>query len=310
MSKEDHPAHLGLGIAISLFAYMFFVTASSLVWTLRERIPVIEVLFFQNLISLICVAPISLRKGFGRLKTKVFPIHLMRDFFGVGSYYLYFLAIRYLNLIDATTLNYTAPFFVPLVWWIWLKEKVQKSVWWSIVVGFLGVAVILNPSKTIFRMGFVFGIFAGITSAVALCSVRMLNLKREPMSRTLFYLFFISLVIIAPFAWIQWIPPNGVEFVQLLCLGLATVIGQMLLTIAYRYGTAVYLSPLGYATVIYAGLISYFLFGTPMGPRTLIGACLIVGGGALSYILREKPKSLAETFEAPHIKAETKKPPL
>lgn len=310
MSKDALPPRLGLGIAIALVAYMFFVTASSLVWTLRSRIPVIEVLFFQNAISLLCIAPLALRKGLQGIKTHVFSVHLIRDLFGVGSYYLYFLAIRYLDLADATTLNCTAPFFVPLVWWIWLKEPVSKHIWWSIFIGFLGVATILNPSREIFQLGFLFGIFAGITAAVALSAIRMLNLKREPMSRTLFYLFFISLALVAPFAWVQWVPPTGSDLLQLLCLGLATVGGQMLLTIAYRHGTAAYLSPLGYATVIYAALISFYLFGKPFGLRSFLGALLIVGGGVLSYVFREKPKSLAETFEAPHVKAETRKPPL
>jgi drug/metabolite transporter (DMT)-like permease len=241
------------------------------------------------------------------MKTGVLPLHLIRDVFGVGSYFLYFLAIRYLNLVDAATLNYTAPFFVPLVWWVWRNEKIPTNAWYSIIIGFMGVAIILNPGKAMFQMGFIYGLFAGITSAVALSAVRVLNIHKEPMSRTLFYYFLCGSCLTAPFAWAIWDPPTGIEWVKAISIGVFTAIGQMLLTIAYRYGTASYLSPLGYMVIVYAGLISYFLFGVPLTLRSLVGTCLIVLGGTLTFIFKKKPATIQQVFEAPQAK---EKPPL
>lgn len=299
---------LSLGIAITLFAGLFFATASSLVWSFQGKFPTIQILFIQNAVSFLCVLPLSLRHGLTKLKTHHLPAHLMRDLFGLISYYLYFLAIRFLNLVDATTLNYTAPFFVPLIGWMWMKEKVEPNIWWSIVVGFVGVAIILNPTTDIFQLGFVFGIFAGITSAVALTSVRVLNLKREPLSRTLFYFFSISSLLSFPFAWATWVPPSNEEWLFASLIGVTTAVGQILLTIAYRYGTASYLSPLGYAIVVYNGVISYFLFNQPVGWRSIVGTLLIILGGTLTYVWKRKPHSVRETFQTP--KEQKDKPPL
>ena len=307
MPLEQIPPRLLRGICISLIAYLFFVTASSLVWNFQGRFPTIQIIFIQNCVSLLCILPLSLRNGFHRLKTDFFPVHLMRDVFGVLSYYLYFVAIRYLNLVDATTLNYSAPFFVPFVWWIWMREKINVHIWWSIIVGFLGVAVILNPSRQIFQLGFLFGLFAGIASAIALSALRVLNLKREPMSRSLFYYFLIGSILSFPFALVYWEQPTGTEWFEIIGIGVATSVGQILLTIAYRYGTASYLSPLGYVSVIYAGIISWLIFDRTPGIRSLIGTLLIVLGGTLTYILKKKPESIAETFSTPK---PNEKPPL
>ena len=298
---------MALGIALCLLAYVFFVTASSLVWSFKTTFPTIQIIFFQNFVSLLCILPLALRKGVKRLKTSFFPIHLLRDLSGVLSYYLYFVAIRYLDLTDATTLNYTAPFFVPIVWWIWMRERIGLHIWWSIIVGFIGVAVILNPTKQIFQEGFTFGLCAGICSAIAFTALRVLNLKREPMSRTLFLYFLFGAVISAPFAAIYWVHPSGLQWLKVVCVGLATVVAQMLLTVAYRFGTASFLSPLGYSTVIYAGLSSWLLFHIPLGFRSILGTVLIVIGGTLTYILKKKPEKLSETFEIPEPK---EKPPL
>jgi drug/metabolite transporter (DMT)-like permease len=307
MRTEATPTRLGLGISIVLLAYIFFVTASSLVWGFRGRIPTIQILFILNFICFLSILPLSLRKGISRLKTEVIQIHLIRDITGVLSYYLYFVAIRFLNLTDATTLNYTAPFFVPIVWWIWMREKIDKHVWWSIVVGFIGVAIILNPSRQIFQEGFVFGLFAGLASAVAFAALRILNLKKEPMSRTLFYYFLVGTILTAPFAWIFWISPTDSEWMRMIAVGLATIIAQMLLTIAYRYGTASYLSPLGYATIIYAGISSWIFFDVEPTFRSLLGTLLIIAGGVLTFVLKKKPEHVSETFEVPEPK---EKPPL
>jgi drug/metabolite transporter (DMT)-like permease len=279
---------ISIGISIALVAYLFFSMASSLVFYFQGRFPTIQIIFIQNVVAFFCILPLSLRHGLHKLKTDELPSHLMRDLFGLLSYYLYFLAIRFLNLVDATTLNYTAPFFVPFVAWIWMREKVDRHIWWSIVLGFFGVAIILNPTKEIFQLGFVFGIFAGITSAVALTSVRRLNLKKEPMSRTLFYFFAISTILSFPFAWASWVPPSGNEWLLCAGIGAATALGQILLTIAYRHGTASYLSPLGYAVVVYNGLISYFIFETSLGWRSLAGTSLILLGGLLTYLWKAK----------------------
>lgn len=304
---ESTPSRLKLGIIITLIAYLFFAVGSALVYNFRGRFPTIQIIFIQNFVSLICILPIALRKGIKRLKTEEMPVHFLRDAMGVGSYFLYFLAIRSLNLIDATTLNYTTPFFVPFIWLLWQKEKIQTSVWWSIVVGFIGIATILNPSKDIFQLGFLYGISAGILSAVALAALRVLNVKKEPMSRTLFYYFSLGTIFSFPFAWAVWVPPIQEEWLFTIGIGVATAIGQILLTIAYRYGTASFLSPLGYITVIYNALITCFAFGQALGWHSLAGSALIIIGGTMTYVFKKQPISVLETFEHPDQKT---KPPL
>ncbi|MBX9744219.1 MAG: hypothetical protein K2X08_03295, partial [Chlamydiales bacterium] len=113
MPTEQTPHRLSLGIVIVLLANVFFAVASALVWSFKGRFPTIQIVFIQNFVSLLCILPIALRKGPKRLKTTCFHLHLLRDVLGVSSYFFYFLSIRLLNLVDASTLYYIAPFFIP-----------------------------------------------------------------------------------------------------------------------------------------------------------------------------------------------------
>ncbi len=298
MPPDPLPNRLGLGVLIALFAFCFFAAASSTVFAFQGKFPTIQIIFIQNLVSWLCISPLALRFGIKRLQTGVLWIHLMRDVFGVLSYLFYFLAIRHLNLVDATLLNYTAPILIPFVLRLWLKEPISPHIWYSILLGFFGVMVILNPSYGIFSSGFWYGILAGTTSAIALSAVRVLNIKGEPLSRTLFYYFLIGTLGSLPFAWDVWIAPTGGEWFLAGWIGFATAIGQILLTQAYKYGTASYLSPLGYSTVIYTGLFSYFVYGKEIGLGSIAGTVLIIIGGTLTFFFKKR-ESLKEVFIRP-----------
>lgn len=301
-SHEPHPPNLWLGILLSLIAYFFFVVVSSIVWKGDQNLSTAQIIFFQNAISLLFSLPIALRHGFKKLKSSYLNYHMMRDLFGVGSYFFYFLAIHHLGLTDATTLNYSAPFFVPIIWWIWTKQKVGKNVWWSIILGFLGVILILNPQGQMLELGFIYGLFAGVSSAIAFCSLRILNLHRESMGKILFYYFSLGTLLSFPFAFVTWVEPSFSGYIQLISIGVFTFVAQILLTVAYRFGTASYLSPLGYSAVIYAALSSYLFFDTPLSLRSFIGTILIVLGGTLTYLLKKRPANITQTFENPDVK--------
>ena len=297
MDSFSQKQNLLLGILITILAYFCFSISSGLVKGLNGNIPAIEIVFFQNLVGLICIIPYSLKEKTFSFKDNYWSFHLLRDICGTLSYFAYFFAIKAINLVDATALAYTAPFFTPLISKILLGGKLEKDVWWAIILGFLGIAFILKPGEHIFHFGSIIGISAGIFTSIALVSIRFLNKKHESLSRTLFYYFFIGTILTGPFLFFSWNMPTLYELFFLIGIGLAIVIGQFLLTIAYRHGTAAFLSPLCYFMIIFTGLISWIFFHHAPGWLTLIGTALIICGGTLSFLFRKKPKTFLKTFE-------------
>ena len=99
----------------------------------------------------------------------------------------------------------------------------------------------------------------------------------------------------------MWTIPNSVQSLLLLGVGLTTFVGQILLTKAYKHGTASFLSPLSYSMVIYATFISWLLFKTPPGWLSFIGMIIVILGGTTTYVLRRKPQTVSEVFQANNI---------
>lgn len=211
---------------------------------------------------------------------------------------LYYLAIKKIHLVDATALAYTGPFFTPFIWKIWRKEKIEKDVWWSIILGFIGILLILKPGIEIINPGAILGLLSGIFSAIALVGLRRLDQKEESLFLTLQYLFTISTLMLLPYAFYNWQTPNVFEWYIILSIGVATFIAQILLTIAYRHGTASFLSPLSYSMIFFIGLSSWLIFYQIPDDLSILGSILIIIGGSLTYSIRKKAKSLTDILEA------------
>lgn len=300
-SKEPN---LKFGISITILAYFCFAICSTLVRILSDNFSIVQILFIQNSIALIIIFPIFLKNRFKDLKLNLYPLHLVRDLSGVFGFFCYYTAIKKLNLVDATLLAYTAPFFTPIIWLIWTKEKMEKGIWWTITLGFIGIGFLLEPKEHIFQMGSLIGISAGVLSSVSIISIKRLNQKLESLTRTTFYYFLVCSIITLPFAMYKFKIPSVNQGLLFLAMGIFMAMGQIFLTTAYRHGTASFLSPLCYSMIIFIGIISILFFNQIPSYLSLIGAMLIVLGGSISYIIKVKPTHFLKIFE--HTKEEKK----
>lgn len=183
-----------------------------------------------------------------------------------------------------------------IVWKLWTKDRIERDVWWMVVIGFIGILTILKP-KNLFQLSSLIGILSAIFSAFAVVALKNLNRKGESLSRTLLYFFIVGSLFSFLLALHSWKSPTFHELFLLISLGLLSIFAQIFLTTAYRYGTASFLSPLSYSIIIFTALFSWFFFHQIPSWNMLIGTILIIGGGTLSYILRIHPTQAIEVFE-------------
>jgi drug/metabolite transporter (DMT)-like permease len=288
---------LPFGIFITIIAYFFFAIAAACVRAIGNNCSAMQILFIQNIICLILILPYCLKINHLTIKTPNLNLHLLRDISGLLSYYTYYVAIKYLDLVDATVLSYTAPFYIPFIWWIWKKEKIPHGVWWSIILGFVGITLILRPSMQFMLIGTLIALASGICSSFALISIRMLNQKEEPLSTTLFYFFLVGTIITLPFFLFDMTWPLSMKtWLYIFGVGFATAIGQIFLTAAYRHGSASFLSPLSYFIVVFSSLISVIIFHVIPHWSAFLGMGLIIFGGSMSFIFSHKARTFMSVF--------------
>jgi drug/metabolite transporter (DMT)-like permease len=271
------------GALLVTLAFLLVATMSAFAKEVSRLSPVM-IAFFQNFLSLLILMPWILRHGVKKLKTDRRSLHFFRAMMGLFSQILMFMAIKHMPLMNAVLLSNSAPLFIPLVAWIWLKEKVAGATWISLAVGFVGVVFILNPGADLFRnVGAVLAIFAAICSSAALVSVNKLA-ESEPVERILFYYFLLASLATGIFLPFVWEKPTFEEWRLLFGIGFCMAISQLLIIMAYRFANASVIAPYNYSVVVFSGLIDWLIWHTLPHGWEITGIELVCLGGVLSTV--------------------------
>jgi drug/metabolite transporter (DMT)-like permease len=246
------------------------------------RVPTATLVFFQNFLSLLLFLPWILQHGIGELKTSRPGMHFVRALGGMLAQVLLFVAVKRMPLMDAVLLAKSAPLFIPIVGWLWLREKIGGSVWASLVVGFAGIVLILRPNDQMLSNPWtLIATGSAICSATALVTVNRLSNDETP-RRILFYYFLIASVLTAPFSAAAWQRPTEREWMYLIGIGLFMAIAQLLIILAYRQASAGRIAPYNYSVVVFSGLIGWAVWKDTPGWNSVAGVVLVIAGSILS----------------------------
>ncbi|HRY28539.1 MAG TPA: DMT family transporter [Elusimicrobiota bacterium] len=272
-------------------ACFLFAALGAAIKVASEALPSEEIVFFRNAFGLLALMPLVLRNGFGSLKTKYILQHLYRGVFGLAAMYCSFYAIGRMRLADALLLSYTSPLFMPFFAHFSLGEKIPSGLAWFLSLGFLGVLLILKPGLGLFQPVACLALASGVLAAMALVGIRRLTLT-EPTVRIVFYFsLFSTLISAAPLAG-RWVSPSAPLWLFLAGMGACASVGQLCLTRAYGLAPASQIGPFIYATVVFAGLWDWFLWGQlPDGLGVLGAACVVAAGVLIIYKIGDAPRS-------------------
>ena len=233
------------------------------------------VVFFRNLVGLIILLPFFALKGFHHLKTDKIYMHTWRALVGLLAMYGFFYAIAHLKLSNAMVFTYSSPIFIPLVAWLFLKEKMTISMVVAAGLGFVGVIMVTKPDTGLFNILSAIGIGSSFLAAMAFVTVRALT-DTEPVTRIVFYFCFIGTVLSAiPMLWL-W-RSYSVRELSLLCsAGALATLSQICLSKAYSFAPAGQIGPANYLAIIFAGIWAATLWGEYPDFLSIMGMVVIL----------------------------------
>ncbi|MBS99708.1 MAG: EamA family transporter [Oceanospirillaceae bacterium] len=266
--------------ALIVLSETSLVGAGLIIRVVSEELPVPVIVFMRNLMGLLLLAPLLLR-AYGELATKNIHLHLMRALVGVSSMACLYYSWSTLPLGQAALLKQTAPFFIPVVAFWWLGEAVPTRVKLALLIGFAGVALILNPQEGSIETGLFVGLLGAALGATAKVTVRRMHLT-EPPRRIVFYFSLFGALLSSIPAAMHWVTPNAATLIWLLGLGAASTLAQLLFTRAYAMVPAAQLGPFTYSSVVLAALVGWWLWDEMIAMMTILGMLLVFAGGVLT----------------------------
>jgi drug/metabolite transporter (DMT)-like permease len=282
-AKTRSAAMLGLLGCLAVFASAFCFYFSTVVirWS-REVVAIDSAFFafFRFLIGFFVVCTVMLVKRQGPL-AKRYDLLIGRTVGNCIAVFCFYQAVRYTSLAEANILNMTYPIFIAILSWIVLPDQRDPVALIMVGAALCGVWLILQPGRMGLSLYSLWGIGSGISAAMA---IFYLNLSRQyhDANTVLFYMFGLGTMLMYAFFRSSIFWPNPTEFYYLALCGGAGIVGQFLITLGFRYVTAVEGSVVSSSRILLAALLGPVLASDPrLGPTGWVGALLIFGANVV-----------------------------
>ncbi|AHC15102.1 DMT family transporter [Salinispira pacifica] len=252
-----------------------------------ETTHVIWKVFFRNLVvSMLILAsmhPSRWKLLLGRPHNR--PKLLIRGISGTLGVLGFFIGLTYLPLANASLLNRLNPFFVALFSFFLLSQTLNLKQVISMILAFTGAVFIINPGGSYQLLPSLAALGSAAFAALAYTVIRMLGDGEDPRA-IMIYFAGISCISAVPFLVIFQPVLDPTELWALLGIGVFAGLGQALLTMAYRGGHAATISVFGYSTVVFAGILGFFIYDETGSAEFFIGASFVAVSLLILYIRR------------------------
>ena len=287
---NDHRSGLVMGAGLILISELFLVLSGMVVKFIADDVPVQMIVFFRNALGLVILMPWLMRNGLQAIKTDRIRLHLMRAGVGVTAMTCLFYSWGYLPLAQAALLKQTAPFFIPVIAFIWLGERIPLIVKVAILIGFAGTFLVLSPDEGRLNIAVLIAVGGAALGALAKVTIRKMR-TTEPAQRIVFYFAFFSAIFSFIPALLVWQPLAWQSLIWLFVVAGTSTLAQLFLSKAYGLAPAGQLGPFTYGSVAFAALMGWWLWGEVLSLNTWLGIGLITGGGILAMLGKELVKS-------------------
>ena len=295
--QRQHHNRPVLGVLFKLISVVLFSTMAAGVKYLGAEIPIGEMIFVRGLISIVVLAIIAWSTaGIGLLIARNWRAHAARSIAGTIAMFCWFFGLTLLPFADLTALTFTAPMFLTVLAMLFLGERIHGFRWTALILGFVGVLTMIGPHLSFGSgspLGVAVSLAGAVFSALALMFLRsMSGGGREHAITITFYFSLTSMVCAAFTALGGWPMPRGEQWLIIGAVGLLGVLGQLVMTLSYRYAEASTIAPLEYTSLLVAVIYGWLLFDEIPQLSIWIGAPLVIIAG-LIILWREYRRHVA-----------------
>jgi len=252
------------------------------------HLPIMEIMFFQNLPAMIII-PIILMKMripiFGNNK----PFLLINGFISLFAQLTKYYTYTVMLLADATIIHRLSPFIVFFLSGIFLKEKLYFRRIPILLLAFFGGLLVIKPGFQNELFPYLVALIAAVFISFSHINMRYLRLSDHYLviTNTISYISGIGSFIIL-FLQNNYQPPDLVEFLLLISIGLIAIIAWTTLIKAFQLAEANVLSLYTYSQIVFASIFGLIFFQEFPDYLSIIGGILIILSGYLNYRLKKK----------------------
>ena len=264
-------------------AALFSVQDAMVKW-LTLGLPLFQLMFVRAAVAVpIMFVVMRVRFGDQALRTSRPIAHTVRALTNISAFLCHYYAVTRMPLADAVAISLSAPLFVTALSGVVLGEPADLRQKIALVVGFVGVVVVVQPTGNVDWIGVGAALLGSVLFAVLALQNRYLS-ATESTELLVFYGALGFLIVTGVAMPHMWIPPSPKETALMLTLGLVSLSAQFCITHSYRFAPVYVIAPIEYVVLVWAVFFGWVLFAELPTMVMLLGSAVVIGSGV--YIVR------------------------
>lgn len=293
MRKDNIP----LAVCVVVFTVFALSLGDALVKLRSAEFVLWQIFVLRSIIAVPCIvlfAAVITRSSLHMPKAALWTG--VRSILLVTMWVAYYISLTHLSLSVAAASYYTLPIFITLFSAALLGDKIGRSGWVAVALGFVGVLLILKPNINDFNWYALLPLLAAMFYALAMILTHTKCQAEHPLVLSLaLNLCFIVVGLIASafiysnpttehagFLTSPWRAMGSAEWATMGLLAIAILIGSIGAAIAYQNGPPSVIGIFDFAYVGFAVLWSIIFFADVPDAFSVIGIVVIVIAGVLS----------------------------
>ncbi|MCG8532588.1 MAG: DMT family transporter [Desulfovibrionales bacterium] len=267
--KTKDPVYLA--IIILVIGNQFGIMSDALIKSLGFQGPLIQLLFYRQLMSTLFLLPLWLK--YSPRRSQSMGIHLLRANLGTVSSCSMFFALTTLPLATTHAIYYSLPLLTLPMAFLILGTRASRAQWTATALGFIGVLIIIRPTSI--NWGAIAALTSSLTMAFNAVIVRKLPTD-EPVIGTLFWMNALAL----PASFGLYLSEGVTWDMELLMwAGLSAILVMFFYgasIAAYKMADAGHICGAEYTGLVGSAVMGFVLFSELPDIYTILGAMLII----------------------------------
>ncbi|MFP4158179.1 MAG: DMT family transporter [Desulfobacterales bacterium] len=273
--QSSRTAQILGSLSVFASAFCFYLATAVIRWAKDEV--ALEPSFFvfaRFLLGFFIICCVLAVQGKGP-QVRRMDLLIGRTVFNCLAVYCFYRAVGLTSLAEGNILNMTYPVFLALFSWILLRDQRDPVAAVMVIFAFAGIWLILSPGSMQLRLESLWGLASGVSAAAAIIYLNLSRLYHNS-ETILFYMFGLGSVIIYALFFRQIFAPDIQELYYLALCSVLGVGGQYLLTLGFRYVTAVEGGILSSTRILLAAVLGPVVAADPpLSAAGWIGALLL-----------------------------------
>jgi len=274
------------GLLLMTLAFFVFAAADAQAKYLSGWFPSVQIVWTRQLGLTSGMLVLLVLKGPSILRTRHPYLQVLRGTLAAVSATCFIFALRYVQLANATSVTFIAPFMVTIMGALFLGEKVGIRRWTAVAIGFVGTLIVIRPGLGVVHPAVLLVVVAAIAFALRQILSRVLA-ATDRTATTVAYTAIASVLLLSlPLPWAWKTPEAGWEVAILASMAVCAALGELLVIKALEISQASVIAPTHYSLIIWSTFYGWLVFGQLPDRWTWLGAAIIVATGL--YIMHRE----------------------